>query len=43
MHKLYPAALKQHVLFVLLATMEKLTFVELFVMQASDDMEASLL
>lgn len=36
MHKPCTAALKQYVLFVLLVTLEKLTFVELFIMQASD-------
>lgn len=40
MHKPCAAALKQYVLFVLLVTLEKLTFVELFIMQASDNMEA---
>lgn len=40
MHKPCTAALKQYVLFVLLVTLEKLTFVELFIMQASDNMEA---
>lgn len=40
MNKPCAAALKQYVLFVLLVTLEKLTFVELFIMQASDNMEA---
>lgn len=40
MHKPCAAVLKQYVMFVLLVTLEKLTFVELFIMQASDNMEA---
>jgi len=39
MHKPCAAVLKQYVLFVLLVTLEKLIFVELFIMQVSDNME----
>lgn len=42
MHKPCAAALKQYVLFVLLVTLQKLTFVELFIMQASGNIEATL-
>lgn len=43
MHKPCATALKQYVLFVLLVTLQKLTFVELFIMQASGNMEAPML
>lgn len=42
MHKPCAPALKQYVLFVLLVTLQKLTFVELFIMQASGNIEATL-
>lgn len=42
MHKPCVAALKQYVLFVLLVTLQKLTFVELFIMEASGNMEAPM-
>lgn len=42
MHKPCAAALKQYILFVLLVTFQKLTFVELFIMQASGNIEAPM-